>query len=152
MIDNRRLAEEVDQIWAEAVLMYREMRTKTPIGDLPLYLSNKDAAAEAKLIQESRRMETAEDALAAEILTWLDSPVVDGDGFDDPDAVHPVHEETCINQVWKEVLGRSGSIPHNEAIKIGKAMQIIGWRRSVGPMRSSKLKKKYGTVRVYYRP
>ncbi|QXN71500.1 DNA primase/polymerase domain protein [Rhodobacter phage RcIroh] len=151
MIDNRRLAEEVDQIWAEAVLMYREMRTKTPIGDLPLYLSNKDAAAEAKVIQESKRMETAEDALAAEILAWLDSPVVDGDGFDDPDGVRPVHEETCINQIWKEVLGRSGSIPHNETIKIGKAMQIIGWYRTPGPIISPKLGKKYGRCRVYFR-
>ena len=128
------------------------MRTKTPIGDLPLYLSNKHAAAEAKLIQESRRIETAEDALASQILAWLDSPVVEGDGFGDPDAPRPVHTETCMNQVWQEVLQRNGSIPHNEAMKIGKALQIIGWDRSTAKIRSEKLFKKYGYTRVYYRP
>ncbi|UUV43178.1 DNA primase/polymerase [Rhodobacter phage RcCWillis] len=151
MIDNPKLRTEVELIWAEAVLMYREWRKKMPIGDLPLYLSNKDAAAEAKLIQEAKRIETAEDALAAKILAWLDSPVVEGDGFDDPNAPRPVHTETCINQIWEEVLQRNGSIPHNETIKIGKAMQIIGWYRTAGPITSSKLSKKYGRTRVYFR-
>lgn len=148
MIDNPRLAKEIHLIWAEALLMYREMRKTMPIGDLPLYLSNKDAAAEAKLIQESKRMETAEDALAAQILAWLDSPEVEGDGFDG--AGQP-HTETCLNQIWAECLGRTGSIPHNETMKIGKAMQIIGWRRSVGPVFAEKLRKKYGKTRAYFR-
>ena len=97
-------------------------------------------------------METAEDALAGQILAWLDSPVVNGDGFDEPDGDRPVHTETCMNQVWQEVLQRNGSIPHNEAMKIGKALQIIGWDRSTAKVRSEKLFKKYGYTRVYYRP
>jgi predicted P-loop ATPase len=152
MIDNPKLAKEVHLIWAEAVQMYREMRKKTPIGDLPFYLSNKDAAAEAKVIQESKRMESAEDALASEILAWLDSPIVEGDGFVDPDGERPVHQVTCMNQIWKEVLGRSGSIPTNESMKIGKAMLILGWERSANKIVSPELGKKYGSVRVYYRP
>lgn len=152
MIDNIKLRDEVDMIWAEAVLMYREMRKKCPIGDLPLYMSNKEAAEEAKLIQMEKMVESAEDALAGTIIAWLNGSIVDGDGFDDPGAERPVHNETCINQIWEEILDRSGSIPSNEAMKIGKAMQIVGWKRSAGPITSSRLNKRYGKCRVYTRP
>lgn len=152
MIDNFKLRDEVHLIWGEAVRMYKTMRAKIPIGDLPLYISNKDAAAEAKVIQESKRVETAEDVLADQIMAWLNSPTVDGDGFENPDEPRPVHNETCQLQIWQEVLGRQGAVPHNETAKIGKAMQIIGWTRSQNRETSKELRKKYGYVRVYRRP
>jgi len=151
MIDLNRLIREVELIWGEAVLMYREMRQKRPIGDLPLYLSDKEAAAEAKLIQESKRVESAEEQLAAKIMAWLDSPVVEGDGFTDPDAERPVHQVTCVNQIWEECFGRNGPIPHTESMKIGKAMQLSGWERSDNKVILPEFKNKYGKARVYYR-
>ena len=152
MIDNMKLREEIELIWGEAVLMYREMRKKTPIGDLPLYLSNKDAQTEAKQIQESKRLESPEESLAGEILAWLDQPVFEGDGFEEPGADRPARNQTCIAQIWREILGRQGAIPQVEASKIGKAMNILGWTRTVGPIMAPSLVKKYGKTRVYSRP
>lgn len=151
MIDNLRLRREIDLIWGEAVLMYREMRKQTPIGDLPLYLSNKDAAAEVKMVQESKRMETAEEALAGEIEAWLNRPLIEGDGFDEPGADQPVHDFTCTSQIWREVLGRTGAVPQVEATKIGKAMTILGWYRTKSRYKQNSLAKNYGETRVYFR-
>lgn len=147
MIDNIKLREELMQIWGEAVHAYRAMRQRLPIGDLPLYLDDKESALEAKAIQESKRVETAEDALGARIVAWLEKPILSGDGFDGDDQPRKV---TCMNQIWSEILERTGPIPHNEAIKIGKAMQGTGWFRSPSQVRHPELTKKYGLTRVYF--
>ena len=153
-IDNKRFGEEVHQIWAEAYAMYRDMRQVQPYGTLPLYLSDSRAEAEALLIQDSRRVETAEDTLAGKIAAWLDSPIGSDSGFDDLDPAAPAiyRQETCIPEIWEKCLNKDGVIPHREAIMMGKAMGLLtGWERSPGIVRSGLAQKYGGKVRIYKR-
>lgn len=150
-IDNRRLAGEVLQVWAEALHLYREMRRRHN-GDLPLHLTDEAAQIEAASIQESRRVETPEDVLAGKIEVWLDSHV--GDDFEDlEETTRVVRNETCTAQIWEEVMGgRPGQMPNIEAMKIGRAMQILGWKRTENKVRTYEVNKRYGATRVYVRP
>jgi hypothetical protein len=150
-IDSKALKAAIDQIYAEAYHLYRALRDKQPFGQLPLFITDEVAKVEALSLQESRRVETAEEALAGQILAWLDNPIGSGDGFEDLGTPAILRHETCMAQIWVECLGRSGSIPTNESAKIGRAMQIIGWRRTAGTVQSYEVNKKYGKCRVYTR-
>lgn len=150
-IDNPRLRREIMQVWAEALHIYREMERQHRGGPLPLFLTGK-AGELAVEMQESRRVETAEESLAGEIGAWLDQPL--GMEFDDidPDTPKVYRQETCITQIWREMMGRDGAVPQNEAIKIGRAMLIVGWSRTPGTVTAYAVNKKYGKCRVYTRP
>ena len=151
MIDNKRLAREIGLIWAEAVAVYQGMRNGNRAGELPLYIADLEAAEEAAEMQESRRMETSEEVLAGSLLAWLDTPI--GVEFDDLDVDAPkiYRQETCIAQIWEEMMGREGPVSHMESMKIGKAMQLVGWNRSRGLINTATINKKYGKCRVYSR-
>lgn len=151
-IDNPRLRREIMQVWAEALHIFRDMEKRYQ-GTLPLFLTDK-AADMALEMQESRRVETAEEILAGKIEAWLDQPIGTDERFDDLDLDAPkaYRNETCIQQVWEEMLGRDGAVPHSESMKIGKAMLIVGWERSKGTTGSISTLKKYGKCRVYLRP
>ncbi len=151
-IDNATFAKNVHQVWAEAVHIYQQMSAEyAHLDDLPLYMKD-EAERLAAEMQESRRVETSEEMLAGQIIAWLDTPY--GAEFDDLDKDAPkvVREETCIAQIWEEMLGKNGTIPHVESMKIGRAMQLIGWHRSNNLLRTSKLAMRYGRCRVYTRP
>ncbi|TKB99720.1 MAG: hypothetical protein E5W81_02160, partial [Mesorhizobium sp.] len=153
-IDNPRLRRNVLQIWAEATRMYFDMMDGKQVRELPLHMTDPKAAKEAAEMQESRRVETSEEMLAGKIAAWLDQPIGTDERFDDldPDAPKAYRRETCIAQIWEEMLDRDGSIPHTEAIKIGKAMLQVGWLRSPGVCAALEINKKYGKCRVYTRP
>lgn len=154
MIDNPRLRRNISQIWAEATHMYFEMMDGKKVGELPLYMADPEAAKEAAAMQESRRVETAEEMLAGKIEAWLNQPIGTDERFDDLDPGSPkaYRNETCIAQIWEEMLGRDGAVPHTEAAKIGKAMLQVGWDRSKGTMTGMEINKKFGKCRVYTRP
>lgn len=150
MIDNPRLKRNVLQMWAEALQIYLRMREETGHGELPLYL--KDEAAEtAEIIQESRRLESSEEVMAGEIRAWLDESI--GAEFDDLDPNEPkvYRNETCIAQIWKEMMEKSGSPSHMDSMRIGKALQLINWERTKGPVSTHSINKTYGKCRVYTR-
>lgn len=153
-IDIDRLKREIAQIYAEAVHVYMAMRKGTPEGDLPLYLTDATAAKEASEIQASQTAETAYQALAAEIAPWLDLPIESEDGFDDLDTDAPktYRNETCIAQIWKEMMGRTTPITDRDSMLIGRAMKELGWVRSPGPVQNHEINKKYGRTRIYTRP
>jgi hypothetical protein len=153
-IDLPKLRREVLQVWAEVLVMYRAMRQAQPFGDLPLALRDKESRDEAVAMQESRRIEGVEEVLAGKIIAWLNTPISSADGFEDLDAPAVMRNETCIAQVWEECLGgRAGaSIPQTESTKIGKAMTMLGWKRSISFVASRDLNKRYGKCRVYDRP
>lgn len=152
-IDNTRFAKEVHQMWAEAYEMYHQLRRERPYGTLPLFLDTPEAAAESLLIQDSRRVETAEDTMAGKIAGWLNAPIGTDSGFDDldPDSPKLYRTETCIPQIWEECLGKDGLVPHREASLIGKAMTMLtDWERTAGKVSTSDLAAKYGgRVRIY---
>jgi predicted P-loop ATPase len=149
-IDTDGLEREIDMIWAEAVLMYREMRRTCKLKELPLFLTSEEAKREASELQESRRVETATDMLAGEIQQWLDDPIGTDSGFDDldPDSPKIYRNETCAVQIWTEMMGKpKGSMGGYDSTKIGHALgRLSGWTR-VGQRRT----KHYGRQRTYMR-
>jgi len=153
-IDNERLRGEVHQIWAEALSIYEQMRIAQPHGDLPLYMRDEVASAEAMLLQESRRVETSEDILAAKIELWLDKPVTDDTGFDDldPDAPKAFRAETCTAEIWDEMMGNgTRDIDNMTAQKIGRALRKAGWKPTNNVVNTYAVNKRYGRCRVYLR-
>lgn len=150
-IDVDGLAKEIDQLWAEARRTYVEMRQRQPRGTLPLYLSEDEAAQEALIIQESRRVESSEDAMAGAIEMWLDTPVRQDDGFEDEDpAGAPVYRnETCLIEIWCDCLGRDRAAYDQRAAQvIGRALKMIpAWRMGTGKYTHPR----YGRQRYYER-
>lgn len=153
-IDIPMLEAVLPQVWAEALHQYHRLRAACGNKPLPLYLNDEDAAAEALLIQASRTQESTEQSLAGQIMAWLDQPIADSDEFDDMDADAPkvYRNQTCMAQIWVEMLRRNGVIPHSDAMKIGAALKATGWHRSAGPIITGETFRKYGKTRVYTRP
>lgn len=151
-IDTERLEGEVDQVWAEAYQMYLELRASCKLTELPLYLKSKEARDEAAMLQDSRRVESAEEVLAGEIEAWVNTPIGSEDGFDDLDEdAPPVYRNAiCAAQVWCEMLGRDrGTMGTAEATRVGRALgQVDGFMKfSKHQVRTSK----YGKQRVFIR-
>lgn len=144
-IDTDRLQDEVDQLWAEAVFLYREWRQRNPNGGLPLYMRNQVAAAEASRLQESRRQERAEDVLAGQIQDWLDLPIETGD-LDDETRTY--RNEVVLLEVWCEMMGEQRyRYPDKDQQLLGRAMrQVEGWHLA-GQARHPK----YGKQRLFKR-
>lgn len=149
-IDTDRLRANVDQIWAEAVVRYREMREGQPGGTLPLYLRGQVAQDEAQRLQEDRRVETGEEGLAGQIALWLEQPVTDSYGFEDLDENRPkkYRQVVCGLEIWTDMLGRKAAEwDSRQSQKIGYAMkQVPGWE-SAGRGRLER----FGRQRIYRR-
>lgn len=126
-IDTAKFEKNIDQIWAEALHLYRQMRLAKPHGTLPLFLDGKSHEY-ATQPQESRRVETADDGLRGKIEAWLDKPIED-DGFDTSGAKY--RNEVCLTQIWTECLGGDPkSYDQNQAFKLGRVMNLIsGWSK-----------------------
>lgn len=76
-INTPKLAEELPQLWAEALELYRAMRQMYPRAqheDLPLMLTG-SAEAEAKRHQEGVRQKALDEDWTTEIADYLDHPV-----------------------------------------------------------------------------
>jgi len=148
-IDTDGLQANVDQMWAEAATLYREMRAAKPRGTLPLYLADDEARTIAERLQESRKVESTEDALAGEIAEWLDRPVNTGGFDDDVDGKPRYRDTTCLREIWGECLGRdmAGYVGAWPSL-LGRAMrQVPGWTLSGGKGRFGK----HGQQRAYVR-
>lgn len=148
-INTDALEKIVDQLWAEAVAMYRAMRAEQPAGMLPLYLRDEESRVIAARLQESRRMETSDDGMAGVISAWLEKPINDG-GFDDLDADDQprYRDKVCLPQIWVECLG--GSLPSYSAPNqqaVARAMRKIdGWEQAAPIVHGA-----YGRQRSYVR-
>lgn len=149
-IDIERLETQVDQVWAEAVYLYNQMREAQPYGTLPLYLSNEDSRITAARLQESRRVESADDALRGQIESWLNKPINDG-GFDDiDDQGDPRNrDETCLVEIWCDCLmGDRKTYDQAKAQMLGRTMSRMPDWVSEGDVYQHP---RYGRQRVYRR-
>lgn len=127
-IDIAGLEVNVDQIWAEALALYRDMRMAQPYGTLPLFLADEEARTTAARLQESRRVETADDIIAGRIAEWLSQPIVTGSMDDDYDAEgKPLYRtETCLVEVWTDCLGNDArALKQAESQALGRAMRLV---------------------------
>lgn len=132
-IDTARLARNVDQVWAEAVALYREMRRNCNAETLPLYLSDQEAGREAGILQESRRAVGADDVMAGQIEDWLTQPIGADLGLDDLEGETPEYRtRTCLLEIWVQMLGRDkAAYTDRDQQLLGRAMRKVeGWRVS----------------------
>ncbi len=144
------LEQNVDQIWAEALAIYRAMRVAQPHGILPLYLTDPEAAEMAARLQESRRQESADDGLSGQIAEWLSQPVVSGSMDDDFDAdgAPRYRNKTCLMDIWYDCLGNTGKYMTADGNMLARVMtRIPGWTSDGTQHRFPK----YGKQRLYYR-
>lgn len=151
MIDTDRLEREIDQIWAETVQLYRQMRADQPRGSLPLYLMNEDSRTEAERLQESRQVESTESALAGQIREWLDRPITRGSVDDDfdLDGKSRLRNTVCLLEIWCECLGREAAQYQGAwPATLGRSMRMIGgWEETSRRPRFGK----YGQQRAFER-
>lgn len=149
-IDTDKLEANVDQLWAEAVAIYRSMRAEKPRGTLPLYLADRESRAIAARLQESRRVESPDDVMAGKIAEWLDMPLSTGSIDDDLDADgKPIYRnEVCTIMIWVECLGKDeASFKTVEQGSVNRALsKVPGW----GPAGSHRFAR-YGKQRVFSR-
>lgn len=109
-IDVDGLRGEVEQVWAEAFWAYQEARKAVPGGVLDLSLHSAGSRRVAAALQGARRAETAAEAWAGIIASWLDG-----------------HDETCLIQLWVDALGRNkDDYRQIEARQIGDALRELG--------------------------
>ena len=74
MIDTDGVAANRDQIWAEAVHLYWEMRETYAKDQLPLFLHDPRSITMAHTLQEGAREESSEEGTGAQIAAWLGTP------------------------------------------------------------------------------
>jgi predicted P-loop ATPase len=144
-IDTAALLRDIDQLWAEALQLYRAMRETQPYGTLPLYLADAEARLIAERLQESRLVESTEGIMAAELFAWLETPY-QPDPFNEGPTV--LRQVTCGKEAWQECLKGEGSFYKNgNAQLVNRALrQVPGWE--IGP---TIMFAKYGKQRSYRR-
>lgn len=151
-IDIDRLRAEVDQLWAEAVVLYQAMRAAQPIGDLPLYLTGAAAHAIALQHQESAQVENADEAQAGQIGAWLDTPIMSGSVDDDRDSDGKanIRNETCLLEIWVECLKKDRGLYNQQTAQmLGRAMRMVpGWTPE---KKARRYNREYGLQRVIAR-
>lgn len=130
IIDTDRLTIEVDQLWAEAVALYKAMRKEQPYGTLPLTLTP-EAAAEAVVLQEAARVQTEADSYVEALQPWLDK-LIEPEGYDDFDhaagAPKMQHRKrVTVHQAWTEGLGMGNKTTTADSRAVGKALRTLGW-------------------------
>lgn len=146
-IDTQRLSEEIEDLWGEAFDIYLRWTAarvrKCMNGDLPLFMRGR-AAEIAKAKQESKRIESPEEAVAGEMAAALDNPVSTS-----LEGVSEFREWTCIQEAW-ELIGRDRMSLDNRVTKqlAGRALRLAGWEQV---SRNAKSHPRYGRVVPFYR-
>ncbi|WP_380786844.1 VapE domain-containing protein [Sphingomonas sp. R86521] len=128
-IDTARFRKDVDQYWAEAMSVYRSMHAELDSTEsgLHLYLSG-EALAHASGLQESRRVETAEDGLVGRIMCWLDTPVTSGSI--DEDAVPQFRNVTCAQELFRALRVDDNTIL---LASVQRTIAMVpGWKKGEG--------------------
>lgn len=136
--------EYVDQVWAEAVHIWKESRAKYGVeGNPDLYL-NAEEEAVAKCVREEA---TEEQPLVGLIQAYLDTPVPENwenmsvddrimwlrsseEGLVNP-GTHRI-ERVCSLEIWLVLLGNKGAnLSRRDSLEIADALRKIpGWESS----------------------
>lgn len=137
------VSEELQQVYAEALCVYREMRAQQADGDLPLFLTG-EAAVIAKRVQMDASVETPEQTFAGWMKDWAEHEL-------------PAGEKFCGKQIWdsyhKFFRGDDQSPPYNRAEQM-QVSTAIGLVPEIVPIHPDPKKAKarfrdYGEQRAY---
>ncbi|WP_333862050.1 virulence-associated E family protein, partial [Clostridium sp.] len=148
------LEKEVDQLWAEAIVIYKEM------GSEALQLSKEEEKL-AKIAQDNHRIVDDEEGT---IIEYLDTPlpkdwyerdlykrqqyfndnlepkVAKGEGF--------LRDRICVKEILNELYGVSGKVDLRDSTRINKILQgLKHWERQKSVIKI----KGYGGQRGFYR-
>lgn len=130
-IDIDRLEANVDQIWAEALVLYRRWRAEAgPTAMLPLYIRGEAAQLIAKTKQENARQQGVDEVLAARIEEWLSQPIGSELGLDTLEGEEPRYRTSvCLPQIWVEMMGRDIDVyADRDQQLLSRAMRKVeGW-------------------------
>jgi putative DNA primase/helicase len=165
-IDTDKLEAEMDQIWAEAMVLYSEMVQEHNYRRLPLMLTG-EAAAEAKSRQAEARQESADDQTFAMLEHYLNKPVesdlLGDEEFSDLDEFvgKVLRVKTCAKQLVEEGLRENPRSPQQMNLFsqiVGRAMsRMPGWTTYAKWCEARGMKGHqlvvgdYGKVRAYVR-
>lgn len=145
------LQENIDQLWAEAVVLYKAMREAQPEGMLPLYIQDETVLEQAQRLQEDCRSETDEEELAGIIEEWLDTPICAAEDDDFGGSEPEYRDRVCAAMIREELLKPRGITLSNKPYVLGRAMRLVckqgGWRKHESSVRLDR----YGKQRCWDR-
>lgn len=145
--------EDIDQIWAEAVQLYKD--------DEPLFL-NADEEKEAQAQQDSHSEESAKAGLVEEYLNkpitddWYSKSINDrrqyiqgGDFGEEPEG-DTKRNKTCVMEIWCELFnGDPKQLTPLNSREINEILKgLKGWKQYDGRLRFGKI---YGVQRAFVR-
>ena len=138
-------SEYVDQVWAEAVHIWKESRAKYGVEGNPALRLNDEEEAVARSVREEA---TEEQPLVGLIQDYLDKPVPDGwenmpvddrimwlrefeQGLECRPGTHRI-KRVCTLEIWRVLLGNTKGKPSRvDSLEIAEALrQIPGWESS----------------------
>lgn len=143
-VDMAALAEDREQLWAEAREYYFAMRREFPkaTGPLPLYIRDPEAKRIVEGTQKSRMLTSEEDTVVGVIHEWLETPVPayraaagyrsTGDEDDDKPSEITSRLITCVADVAELCLGlERHRLDRRTALLIGRALsEAPGWQKA----------------------
>jgi len=113
-VDTPHMIENIDQVWAEAVHIYKERRLEQPKGDLNLSLS-KESREHAETLYSGRRTQDAADNLKYLIDEYIASTIKIGAGdskltktFELDGITLSVDSSFVMKSLWIAVTGADG--------------------------------------------
>ncbi len=139
VIDNDKLRREIDQLWAEALVLFKRRLADANMDPNDLFFGFSDEAlGQARMIQNSIRVDSSEDRDVPGIEEFLNKPVslaslLSEDGFEDldEDDVMVLRVSTNNKQLISEALGeelKEGYAGNSRAQGLRKAMNMVeGW-------------------------
>lgn len=130
-MDTDLLKTNRDQLWAEALSIYREMRAAQPYGMLPLYLTTEEAQGFAMQLQDDAEMNDDVDAMVYDIQNYLNEPYEANEEFTDlPDTKSGLiwREKVAVAEIWKEVFEQAKPPNNTESRNVRKALNKLGWQ------------------------
>ncbi|MFH5834564.1 VapE domain-containing protein [Proteiniclasticum sp. C24MP] len=149
------LPEEIDQVWAEALEVYKEMIEKKIIFDLPIEVLQEAAAIKkrhtevndnAGMVYEYLQIPISEDWYQLDRFQRRD--YINSYSKDSFDAGEVQREKVCVAEVWVECYG--GDPKNLTQLKSREINDILrtfdDWEQAAGPMRFGSA---YGTQRAY---
>lgn len=131
-IDLALVRSEIQQIYAEALAVYRQMRVEQPEGDLPLFLVG-EADEIAKRLQGEAEVESAAKSMAGWIEHWLTRPAApeDAEHADILVGGERYMDRFCPQQAFQAYHREMGqerppAYDRKSQLLMGEAVQLLG--------------------------
>ncbi|BDR75253.1 virulence-associated E family protein [Clostridium tetani] len=148
------LRNEVDQIYAEAMVLYKKLKNKA-------LMLNSEEEALASIEQDGHRIVDDEESTIIEFLEtplprdWYEKDLYERQRYFN-DSLSPkvtkedgiIRDRVCVKEILNELYGVTGKVDLRDSARINKILQgLKSWQKQKTPIRISG----YGNQRGYYR-